>query len=164
MRCCATGFSLRIRPRQLLEPIRRPISLSAAFWRPSRWSRVSFLERRTGREILAEHLNPDSFRTLNSIFLNFFEAKSLMAPRVPPLRSFEASARRLIERSMRAGANRYAGFAWSAPAPDRLAMSPALLPLAGLPVYQELNDERRWQLALLETVNFFSLTSTASAI
>jgi acyl carrier protein len=35
---------------------------------------VLFLERRTGREILAEHLNPDSFRTLSSIFLNFFEA------------------------------------------------------------------------------------------
>jgi acyl carrier protein len=35
---------------------------------------VLFLERRTGRQILAEHLNPDSFRTLNSIFLNFFEA------------------------------------------------------------------------------------------
>jgi acyl carrier protein len=35
---------------------------------------VLFLERRTGREILAEHLNPDSFRTLNSIFRNFFEA------------------------------------------------------------------------------------------
>jgi acyl carrier protein len=34
---------------------------------------VLFLERRTGCEILAEHLNPDSFRTLNSIFLNFFE-------------------------------------------------------------------------------------------
>jgi len=35
---------------------------------------VLFLERRTGREILAEHLNPDAFRTLNSIFLNFFES------------------------------------------------------------------------------------------
>jgi acyl carrier protein len=35
---------------------------------------VLFLERQTGREILAEHLNPDTFRTLNSIFLNFFEA------------------------------------------------------------------------------------------
>ena len=80
-----------------------------------------------------------------------------MAPRVPPIRSFEASASRLIERSMSAGANRYAGFAWSAPAPDRLAMSPAFTPLAGHPVYQELNDERRWQLALLEAVSFFSL-------
>jgi hypothetical protein len=36
-------------------------------------------------------------------------------------------------------------------------MSPALLPLAGLPVYRELNDQRRWQLTLLEAVNFFSL-------
>jgi acyl carrier protein len=35
---------------------------------------VLFLERRTGREILAEQLNPDTFRTLNSIFLNFFES------------------------------------------------------------------------------------------
>jgi hypothetical protein len=80
-----------------------------------------------------------------------------MASRVPPIRSFEASTRRLIERSLGAGANRYAGFAWSAPAPDRLAMSPAITPLAGLPVYRELNDERRWQLALLEAVSFFSL-------
>jgi acyl carrier protein len=35
---------------------------------------VLFLERWTGREILTEHLNPDSFMTLYSIFLNFFEA------------------------------------------------------------------------------------------
>jgi acyl carrier protein len=35
---------------------------------------VLFLERQTGREILGEHLNPDTFRTLNSIFLNFFAA------------------------------------------------------------------------------------------
>lgn len=35
---------------------------------------ILFLERLTGREILAEHLNPDSFRTLNAIFLSFFEA------------------------------------------------------------------------------------------
>lgn len=80
-----------------------------------------------------------------------------MTRRVPPIRSFEASTRRLIERSTGARANRYAGFAWSPPAPDRLAMSPALLPLAGLPVYQEMSDEWRWQLALLEAVSFFSL-------
>jgi hypothetical protein len=80
-----------------------------------------------------------------------------MPPRVLPVRSFEASTLRLIQRSTGAGANRYAGFAWSPPAPDRFAMSPALLPLAGLPVYQEMNDERRWQLALLEAVSFFSL-------
>jgi hypothetical protein len=36
-------------------------------------------------------------------------------------------------------------------------MSPDLTPLAGLPVYRELSDERRWQLALLEAVSFFSL-------
>ena len=35
-------------------------------------------------------------------------------------------------------------------------MSPALLPLAGLPVYRELNDERRRQLTLLETEFFLS--------
>jgi len=79
-----------------------------------------------------------------------------MSPRVP-IRSFEASTHRLIQRSTGAGANRHAGFAWSPRAPDRLAMSPALLPLAGLPVYQEMNDERRWRLALLEAVSFFSL-------
>jgi P-aminobenzoate N-oxygenase AurF len=80
-----------------------------------------------------------------------------MFPRVPPVRRFAASTRRLIQRSTGASANRYAGFPWSPPAPDRLAMSPALLPLAGLPLYREMNDERRWQLALLEAVNFFSL-------
>jgi P-aminobenzoate N-oxygenase AurF len=80
-----------------------------------------------------------------------------MIPRVPPIRSFEASTRRLIERSTATGANRYAGFAWPTPARDRLAMSPAFTPLAGLPIYREMNDERRWQLAMLEAVNFFSL-------
>jgi acyl carrier protein len=34
---------------------------------------ILFLERRTGRDILAEHLDPLIFRTMNSIFLNFFE-------------------------------------------------------------------------------------------
>jgi hypothetical protein len=80
-----------------------------------------------------------------------------MAPRVPPIRSVEASTRRLIARSAGTAANRYAGFAWAAHPPDRLAMSPALTPLAGLRVYQEFNDERRWQLAMLEAVSFFSL-------
>jgi acyl carrier protein len=37
---------------------------------------ILFLERLTGREILAEHLNPDSFRTFNAIFLSFFEAQA----------------------------------------------------------------------------------------
>jgi acyl carrier protein len=32
-----------------------------------------FIEQRTGRQVLAEHLSPDTFRTLNSIFRNFFE-------------------------------------------------------------------------------------------
>jgi acyl carrier protein len=35
---------------------------------------ILFLEQRTGCEILTEHLNPDTFRTLNSIFRNFFAA------------------------------------------------------------------------------------------
>jgi acyl carrier protein len=34
---------------------------------------VLFLEQQTGRGILAEELNPDTLRTLNSIYLNFFE-------------------------------------------------------------------------------------------
>jgi hypothetical protein len=76
---------------------------------------------------------------------------------MPPSPSFEASTRRLIERSASAGADRHARFAWAAPAPDRLAMSPAFTPLAGLAVYRELSDERRWRLALLEAVSFFSL-------
>ena len=75
---------------------------------------------------------------------------------VAPVRSFEASTRRLIERSASTRANRHAGFAWAGPAPDRLAMSPALTPLAGLSVYRELSDAQRWQLALLEAVSFLS--------
>jgi P-aminobenzoate N-oxygenase AurF len=78
-------------------------------------------------------------------------------PGVAPVRSFEASTRRLIERSASTRANRHAGFAWAAPAPDRFAMSPALTPLAGLSVYRELSDAQRWQLGLLEAVSFFSL-------
>ena len=34
---------------------------------------ILFLERASGRDILAEDLNPASLRTLNSIFVNFFE-------------------------------------------------------------------------------------------
>jgi acyl carrier protein len=34
---------------------------------------VLFLEQQTGRGILAEELNPATLRTLNSIYLNFFE-------------------------------------------------------------------------------------------
>ena len=49
-------------------------------------------------------------------------------------------------------------FDWpSSVATDRLAMSEALLPIAGLAVYRELSDEQRWRLALLEAANFFSL-------
>lgn len=36
-------------------------------------------------------------------------------------------------------------------------MSETLLPIAGLAVYRELNDEQRWRLTLLEAANFFSL-------
>jgi hypothetical protein len=76
---------------------------------------------------------------------------------MPPNLSFKANTLRLIERSASGSAHRHAGFAWAPPASDRLAMSPAFTPLAGLPVYSELSDERRWQLALLEAVSFFSL-------
>jgi acyl carrier protein len=34
---------------------------------------VLFLERQSGREILAEELNPATLRTLNSIYSNFFQ-------------------------------------------------------------------------------------------
>ena len=36
---------------------------------------VLFLERQTGRQILAEELNPANLRTLNSIYSNFFESR-----------------------------------------------------------------------------------------
>jgi acyl carrier protein len=34
---------------------------------------ILFLERQTGRDILAENLNPSTLRTLNSIYANFYE-------------------------------------------------------------------------------------------
>jgi hypothetical protein len=70
----------------------------------------------------------------------------------------EATTQRLAAKSIDAFVNPHVRFAWPArPAPDRLAMSPALLPMAGHPVFRELNDEQRWRLSLLEAVNFFSL-------
>lgn len=49
-------------------------------------------------------------------------------------------------------------FTWPAAVdPDRLAMSEALLPTAGLAMHRELGDEQRWRLALLEATHFFSL-------
>jgi hypothetical protein len=52
-------------------------------------------------------------------------------------------------------------FSWPAQADDDLpAMSEALLPLYGHPLYAELTDEQRRRLALLEAVNFFSLNIT----
>ena len=36
---------------------------------------ILYLERRTGRSILVEHLNPATLRTLNTIYANFFEPR-----------------------------------------------------------------------------------------
>ncbi len=36
---------------------------------------VLFLERQTGQQILAEHLDPANLRTLNSIYSNFFVSR-----------------------------------------------------------------------------------------
>lgn len=64
----------------------------------------------------------------------------------------------LIERSIQSFSNPYVMFDWPAQLPaDRLAMSEAFLPLAGHPLFKELNDEQRWRIALMETVNFFSI-------
>jgi hypothetical protein len=79
-------------------------------------------------------------------------------PASPRSKRLEATARRLAVQSVGAFANPHTRFSWPARPPgDRLCMSEALLPLAGHPLYRELTDEQRWRLALIETVNFFSL-------
>ena len=70
----------------------------------------------------------------------------------------ERATTRLIAQSIRAYSNPHRMFAWPARCPaDALAMTEALLPMAGHPLFSTLSDEQRWQLALLEAVNFFSL-------
>jgi hypothetical protein len=74
------------------------------------------------------------------------------------LSRLETITRRLSQLSVSAYSNPHVRFAWPAQAArDRLAMSTELLPMAGHPLYGELDDEQRWRLALLEAVNFFSL-------
>jgi P-aminobenzoate N-oxygenase AurF len=76
----------------------------------------------------------------------------------PSSNRLESTTLRLTARSVRAAAGRRGGFEWPAqPAPDRLAMSTALLPLAGHPSFGDLTDEQVRRVALLEAVNFFSL-------
>lgn len=76
----------------------------------------------------------------------------------PYLRRLEATTLRLTAQSVSGFDNPHVRFTWPThAAPDRFAMSPALLPMAGHPLLLELNDEQRWRLALLEAVNFFSL-------
>jgi hypothetical protein len=82
----------------------------------------------------------------------------MTAPASPLLRRLESTTLRLTAQSVSAFSNPHVRFAWPAhAAPDRLAMSLTLLPIAGHPLFLELNDEQRWRLALLEAVNFFSL-------
>jgi hypothetical protein len=70
----------------------------------------------------------------------------------------EDTTRRLTGLSVSAYSNPHVRFVWPAcAAPDRLAMSTELLPMAGHPLFGGMNDEQRWRLALLEAVNFFSL-------
>jgi hypothetical protein len=65
---------------------------------------------------------------------------------------------RLIAQSIRQYTNPYRLFSWpSRPPSDFLAMSERFLPLAGHPLFSELNDEQRAALALREAVSFFSL-------
>jgi hypothetical protein len=79
-------------------------------------------------------------------------------PTSPRSKRLETTSRRLAAQSVGAFANPHTRFSWPArPAQDRLAMSEALLPLAGHPCYRELDDEQRWRLGLVEMVNFFSL-------
>ena len=75
-----------------------------------------------------------------------------------PSSRLEQTAGRLTALSRVARSDSHGLFDWpSRAATDRLAMSEALLPLAGLPLYRELGDEQRWRLAMLEAANFFSL-------
>jgi hypothetical protein len=82
----------------------------------------------------------------------------MTGPTSPRSKRLEATTRRLAAESVGAFANPHTRFSWPARPPgDRLAMSEALLPLAGHPLYRQLDDGQRWRLGLLETVNFFSL-------
>jgi hypothetical protein len=75
-----------------------------------------------------------------------------------PSTKLESTTLRLTARSVRAAAGSRGRFRWPAqPAADRLAMSTALLPLAGHPCFRDLTDEQVRRIALLEAVNFFSL-------
>ena len=70
----------------------------------------------------------------------------------------EQTVPRLTALSLAARPDSSRRFNWpSRVATDRLAMSEELLPIAGLAIYRELDDEQRWRLALLEAANFFSL-------
>jgi P-aminobenzoate N-oxygenase AurF len=74
------------------------------------------------------------------------------------LNRLEDTTHRLTALSISAYSNPHVLFDWPAcAAPDRLAMSTGLLPMAGHPLFAGMNDEQRWRLALLEAVNFFSL-------
>jgi hypothetical protein len=82
----------------------------------------------------------------------------MTAPASKSAGRLETATRRLTAISISAYANPHVRFSWpEQPGADRLAMSSALLPMAGLPLFRELSDEQRWRLALLEAVNFFSL-------
>jgi hypothetical protein len=75
-----------------------------------------------------------------------------------PSSRLERTVPRLTALSLVARSDSHRRFDWpSRVATDSLAMSEALLPIAGLAIYRELTDEQRWRLALLEAANFFSL-------
>ena len=75
-----------------------------------------------------------------------------------PASRLERTTPKLAALSRIARADSQRLFSWpSGAVTDRLAMSERLLPIAGLAVYRELNDEQRWRLALLEAANFFSI-------
>ena len=75
-----------------------------------------------------------------------------------PSSRLERTTPKLTALSLSARLNSQGLFNWPrSAATDWLAMSEALLPIAGLAVYREMSDEQRWRLALLEATNFFSL-------
>jgi hypothetical protein len=70
----------------------------------------------------------------------------------------ERATLKLTDVSIAAYTNPHTRFEWTSRASaERLAMSEALLPMAGLPMFRELSDEQRRRLALFEAVHFFSL-------
>ena len=75
-----------------------------------------------------------------------------------PSSRLEQTTAKLTSLSLAARSDSHGLFDWPSHAStDRLAMSEALLPMAGLALDRELGDEQRSRVAMLEAANFFSI-------